>query len=280
MAASTGLAHPTQASSREHRAGLAGTLRSELTKIGSVRSTYWTLLALAVAGIATGAAYCASEAARWTQTPAADKAAFDPAQASVQGLVLLGQLIIVVLGALTITSEYSTGMIRTSLTVMPRRATLYGAKAAVLTAVTLTIALPASFAAFFLGQALLTGTHAQVSLSQPGAVRAVIATAGYLALCGLFAFALGALLRHTAGAVTAAFGLIFLLPQFARALPTAWYQDAERWLPGGNITVAMTGTKSLAGQHLFSAGGEFAVFGGYTAILFIAAAVMFFRRDA
>jgi ABC-2 type transport system permease protein len=91
---------------------------------------------------------------------------------------------------------------------------------------------------------------------------------------------LGALLRHTAGAVTAAFGLIFLLPQLARALPTARYQDAERWLPGGNITVAMTGTKSLAGQHLFSAGGEFAVFGSYTAILLITGAVLFFRRDA
>jgi hypothetical protein len=98
--------------------------------------------------------------------------------------------------------------------------------------------------------------------------------------CGLFAFALGALMRRTAGAVNAAFGLIFLLPQLARVLPTSWYQDAERWPPGGNITVAMTSTKSLVGQRLFSAGGEFAVFGGYTAILLIVGAVLFFRRDA
>lgn len=280
MTATIGRTRPGQARPREHRAGLTGTLRSELTKISSVRSTYWTLLALVVAGIASGAAYCASEAARWTQAPAADKAAFDPAQSSVTGLILFGQLIIVVLGALAITSEYSTGMIRTSLTVMPRRGTLYGAKAAVLAAVTLVVTLPASFAAFFLGQALLTSTHTQASLSHPAVARAVIGSALYVTLCGLFAFALGGLLRHTAGAITAAFGLIFLLPQLAKALPTAWYQDAERWLPGGSITVAMTGTKSLAGQHLFSAGGEFAVFGGYTAILLIAGAVLFFRRDA
>jgi ABC-type transport system involved in multi-copper enzyme maturation permease subunit len=280
MTATIGLPRPGQARPREHRAELAGTLRSEFTKISSVRSTYWTLLALLVTGIATGATYCASEAARWTQTPVQDKAAFDPVAASVAGLILFGQLIIVVLGALAITSEYSTGMIRTSLTVMPRRGTLYGAKAAVLAAVTLVVTLPASFAAFFLGQALLTSTHLQASLSHPAVARAVIASALYVTLCGLFTFALGAILRHTAGAITAAFGLIFLLPQLARALPAAWYQDAERWLPGGSITVAMTGTKSLAGQHLFSAWGEFAVFGGYTAILLIAGAVLFFRRDA
>lgn len=280
MTATTGVARPAQARPREHRAGLTGTLRSELTKISSVRSTYWTLLALLVTGIAVGATYCASEAARWTQMPLQDKAAFDPVAASVSGLTLFGQLIIVVLGALAITSEYSTGMIRTSLTVMPRRGTLYGAKAAVFAAVTLVVTLPASFAAFFLGQALLNGVHLQASLSQPGVLRAVLASAGYVTLCGLFAFALGALTRHTAAAITVAFGLIFLLPQLARALPTSWYQDSERWLPGGTITVAMTATKSLAGQHLFSAGGEFAVFGGYTAILLIAGAVLFFRRDA
>ena len=104
-----------------YRASVAGTLRSEFTKIRSVRSTYWTLFLLVAAGVAWSIAYCVGEVSRWPAMSAQDKVGFDPAQSSLVGLALLGQLVIVVLGTLSITSEYSTGMIRTSLTVMPRR---------------------------------------------------------------------------------------------------------------------------------------------------------------
>ena len=197
------------------------------------------------------------------------------------GLALLGQLIIVVLGAIVMTSEYSTGMMRTSLAVMPRRGVLFGAKAAVLTAVTLVIALVTSFASFFIGQYLLRGTHVTATLSQPGVLRAVLASACYVALSGLFAFALGAIVRSTAGAITAAFRLLFLLPQIAKALPSAWYADLVRWLPGGDVVNAITGTRGVnVDQHLFSAWGEFAVFGGYTVVLLVVGALLFSRRDA
>jgi len=263
------------------RGGIAGSLRSELTKIRSVRSTYLTLIVLVLAGVGWSVADCAGEAAHWAQTAPQDQASFDPTQASVVGLALLGQLVIVVLGALVMTSEYSTGMMRTSLGVMPRRGVLYGAKAAVLTAVTVVIALITSFASFFIGQSLLHSTHAAATLSQPGVLRAVLASALYIALSGLFAFALGAIVRSTAGAITAAFGLLFLLPQLAKALPSSWYAAMVRWLPGGNSVGAFTGTNSAdAVPHLFSAWGEFAVFGGYTAILLIIGALLFSRRDA
>ena len=263
------------------RGGIVGSLRSELTKIRSVRSTYLTLIVLVLAGVGWSVADCAGEAAHWAQTAPQDKASFDATQASVVGLALLGQLIVVVLGALVMTSEYSTGMMRTSLGVMPRRGVLYGAKAAVLTAVTVVIALITSFASFFIGQSLLHSTHAAATLSQPGVLRAVLASAFYIALSGLFAFALGAIVRSTAGAITAAFGLLFLLPQLAKALPSSWYAAMVRWLPGGNSVGAFTGTNSAdAAPHLFSAWGEFAVFGGYTAILLIIGALLFSRRDA
>jgi ABC-2 type transport system permease protein len=263
------------------RDGIVGSLRSELTKIRSVRSTYLTLILLVLAGVGWSVADCAGEAAHWAQTAPQDKASFDATQASVVGLALLGQLVIVVLGALVMTSEYSTGMMRTSLGVMPRRGVLYGAKAAVLTAVTVVIALITSFASFFIGQSLLHSTHAAATLSQPGVLRAVLASALYIALSGLFAFALGAIVRSTAGAITAAFGLLFLLPQLAKALPSSWYAAMVRWLPGGNSVGAFTGTNSAdAAPHLFSAWGEFAVFGGYTAILLIIGALLFSRRDA
>jgi ABC-2 type transport system permease protein len=265
-----------------YRASVAGTLRSEFTKIRSVRSTHWTLLVLVLASIAWSVAFCAGEASHWPHLTAADRAGFDPAQSSVIGLALLGQLVIVVLGALSITSEYSTGMIRTSLTVMPRRGVLYGAKAVVFGAATLVVAFLTSFAAFFIGQALLTSTHAGATLSQPGVLRVVLSSALYVAICGLFAFSLGAILRSTAGALTAAYGLLFLVPQLARALPSAWYADLIRWLPGPDLIAVITNSEGQANNppHLFSAWGEFAVFGGYTLILFIVGAVVFRHRDA
>ena len=280
MAAITTSGARGRADITEYRASVAGTLRSELTKIRSVRSTYWTLFLLIAAGVAWSIAFCAGEASRWPTMTAQDKLGFDPTQSSVVGLALLGQLVIVVLGTLSITSEYGTGMIRTSLTVMPRRGAFYGAKAAVLAAVALIVALVASFASFFIGQGLLASTHVTATLSQPNVLRAVIGTALYLVLCGLFAYGLGVIVRSTAGAMTAAYGFLFLLPQLAKALPSSWYADVDRWLPGGDFINSITNTQGGMNPHLFSAWGEFAVFGAYTAILLILGAVLFRKRDA
>src|SRR6476646_2587868 len=141
------------------RAGFGGMLRSEFTKIRSVRSTWWTLLVLVVISVGIGAAISAGVAASWSHTSASDRATFDATQVSIAGLFFLGQLVIVVLGAIVFTSEYSTGMIRTSLTAMPRRVTVYAAKALVFAVVALAVALVAAFISFFLGQALLASTH-------------------------------------------------------------------------------------------------------------------------
>ena len=280
-AVTTGRARPGAVPAPGWRAGFTGTLRSELTKIRSVRSTYWSLFLLVVAGIAWSVAFCAGEASRWPHLSAQDKVGFDPAQASVVGLALLGQLVIVVLGTLSITSEYSTGMIRTSLTVMPRRWVLCAAKAAVFTAIALVVAFLTSFAAFFVGQALLSSTHVGATLPQPNVLRAVTGTALYVALCGLFSFGLGAILRSTAGAMAAAYGLLFLVPQLAKALPSTWYADVVRWLPGGDVVNTITSTKGASSSpHMFSAWGEFAVFGAYTVVGLAVGAVLFARRDA
>ena len=280
-AVTTGRARPSAVPPQDLRTALTGTLRSEVTKIRSVRSTYWSLFLLVVAGIAWSVAFCAGEASRWPHLAAQDKVGFDPAQASVVGLALLGQLVIVVLGTLSITSEYSTGMIRTSLTVMPRRWVLCAAKAAVFTAIALVVAFLTSFAAFFIGQALLSSTHVGATLSEPNVLRAVTGTALYVALCGLFSFGLGAILRSTAGAMAAAYGLLFLVPQLAKALPSTWYADVVRWLPGGDVVNTITSTKGASSSpHMFSAWGEFAVFGAYTAILLVLGAVLFRKRDA
>ena len=261
------------------RAGLGGTLRSEFTKIRSVRSTYWSLLVLFAVSVGIGAAICAGVAANWSHTTAADRATFDATQVSVAGLFFLGQLVIVVFGAIVLTSEYSTGMIRTSLTAMPRRATVYAAKALVFAAVALVVTVVTAFVAFFVGQAILTSTHESATLSQPNVLRAVIGVALYVTLCGLFAFAAGAIFRHTAATITSVIGLLFVIPILAHLLPSNWYDDIARWLPsstGDAISVVV----GPGPGHLFSPWGQFAVFAVYTAVLLAVGGILFRKRDA
>ena len=261
------------------RAGLGGTLASEFTKIRSVRSTYWTLLVLLVVSVGIGAAITGGTAANWSHMAPPDRASFDPTQASVAGLFYLGQLVIVVLGAMTLTAEYSTGMIRTSLTAMPRRTVVYLAKAAVFAVVALVVSFIAAFVSFFLGQALLASTHDTATLSQPNVMRAVVGSALYVTMCGLFAFAFGAILRHTAGTITAVIGLLFVIPILVHLLPQSWYQDVARWLPDA-AGRALSVTVGPPPPHLFSAWNQYAVFAIYTAVLLVVGGILFWKRDA
>lgn len=257
------------------RPGLAGTLRSEFTKIRSVRSTYFTLIAFFLAGVVFS--IVASDGNRGN----ANHPLFDPTATSLRGAVYLGELIVVVIGALVISSEYGTSMMSTSLTAMPRRGVLYAAKAVVLACVTLVVALITSFASFFAGQAVFASTHAGASITSPGALRAVLLSAAVVTCFALLAFGLGAIIRHTAGAVSSLFGVIFLIPLLAQALPANWYHDIARWLPGSTALGPIVTTKASPGSpYLFGPYGELAVFAGYALIAMAVGAVLFLHRDA
>jgi len=262
------------------RAGFGGTLRSEFTKIGSVRSTYWTLLALFAVSVGIGAGISGISATSWSNTPPADRTPFDATQISLAGLLILGQLVIVVLGAQVLSSEYSTGMIRTSLIAMPRRIVIYAAKAAAFTAVALAVSLATAFTAFYLGQALLASTHHSATLAGPDVLRAVIGSALYITLCGLFAFAAAAIIRNTAATITTMIGLLFVLPVLVNLTP--WHNDLVRWLPS-SAARAISATVWNAGpqnSHLFFPWGQFAVFAACTAVLLVVGGTLFLKRDA
>ncbi len=265
------------------RASFGGALRSEFTKIRSVRSTYWTLLALALVCIGIGALFSLGEASHVQSlagTPAhagaVANARADAVATSLFGL-LVGQLVIVVLGALTITSEYSTGMISASLTTMPRRGTVFAAKAIVFGTVALAVGLITSFGSFFAGQAILSTQHVGASIGQPGVLRAVIGGGLFLTVCGLLSFGLGAILRHTAGAITASIGLLFVLFILSGFLPQNWAVHIDKWIPfnaGGAIW------EQVSGSEMFHPWTGFAVFCGYAAIAIIGGLILFRRRDA
>jgi ABC-type transport system involved in multi-copper enzyme maturation permease subunit len=270
-----GPAAPARLEPRAGRAGFGGALRSEFTKIRSVRSTYWTLLAMTVVTIGIGALACVGAV---SQPGDARGPSFDATQRSLVGLIL-GQLIIVVLGALTVTSEYSTGMIRTSLTVQPRRGTVLAAKGVVFTAVALVTGLVASFLSFFIGQAILSSKHLNAGLGDPGVLRAVIGGGLFLAVCGMLAFGLGTLLRHTAAAISACIGLLFVLFVLVNFLPSSWQDHVDKWVPF-NAGSQIWSTVNVPGTHLFAPWTGFAVFTGYAVIAIMAGAGRFLKRDA
>jgi ABC-type transport system involved in multi-copper enzyme maturation permease subunit len=257
------------------RASFADALRSEFTKIRSTRSTYWTLLALIVVCIGIGALASAGTA---SHPNGISRAGFDSTQQSLAGLYV-GQLVIAALGALTITSEYTTGMIRTSLAVQPRRGVVFAAKGVVFAVVTLITGLIVSFGSFFVGQAILSGPHLSATIGQPNVLRAVIGGALFLTACGMLAYGLGAILRHTAAAISAAIGLLFVLTVLVQFLPSSWQDSVDKWMPalaGSQIWA----TKVTPGAHQFPAWGGFAVLAGWAAAAIIAGLVLFRTRDA
>jgi ABC-type transport system involved in multi-copper enzyme maturation permease subunit len=259
---------------------LAAAIDSEFLKIRSVRSTYGALGVLIVAAIAWCVAFCLGTVHNWPTMAAADRANFDATQSSVLGVALLGQLVIVVFGALVITSEYSTGMIRTSLTVVPRRATLYWSKLAVFAAVSLVLSLVTSFGVFFLGKSLLGPTHVPMSLSDPAVLRSVLITGLYVEVCGLLAYGVGALSRNTAAGLSVSYGCLALLPQLVRALPAGLNHALTRWVPGGQVLGVMTESINQKIPYMFAPWGELAIFAGYAAVLVAAGAIVFTLRDA
>ena len=257
------------------RASFADALRSEFTKIRSTRSTYWTLLALIVVCIGIGALASAGTASHPNGISAAQ---FDATQQSLAGLYV-GQLVIAALGALTITSEYSTGMIRTSLAVQPRRGVVFAAKGVVFAVVTLVTGLITSFGSFFVGQAILSSAHLSATLGQPNVLRAVIGGALFLTACGMLAYGLGAILRHTAAAISAAIGLLFVLTVLVQFLPHSWQNSVDKWMPALAGSQIWT-TKVTGGAHQFPAWGGFAVLAGWAAVAIVVGLFLFRTRDA
>jgi hypothetical protein len=203
-------------------------MRSEWTKLFSVRSTGWTLLALVAATIGLGVLACWGTNHGWPQMSASDRAKFDPVSTSMSGLAL-GQLAIAVLGVMVISAEYSTGGIRVSLTTVPRRMRLLTAKALVFTAVAFVVGIATSFGAFYAGQPWFSKRGIGASLGDPGVLRAVIGGGLYVAASGLFGLAMGCLLRRTAGAVTAAVALLLVVPPLMNLLPGAWGDAVVRY---------------------------------------------------
>ena len=248
-------------------------LRSEWTKFRSLRSTLYTLLLAVVFMIGLGALFAGIQAGQ--------AQGLDPGQTAISTSLtgtFFAQLSLGVLGVLVITGEYSTGMIRASLAVVPARLPMLWAKLAVCAGAVFLTMLGAGLAAFELGQVLLSGKHLDASLSDPGALRSVVGAALYLTVAAMTALALGALLRNTAAAISTFVAVFFVIPPLTMLLPASWTDHFVQYLPSNAGGMLIDGTYGIA--HPLSPWTGFAVMCAYAAVLTGAAAWRLRRADA
>jgi ABC-2 type transport system permease protein len=255
---------------------LVANVRAEWTKLRSVRSTTWTLLATVGIAIGFGALVGVSQMSSWDNLDPGEQLRFDPTFFSLSGL-WLGQLAIGVLGVLLITSEYATGQIRATLGATPHRTTVLAAKAAAFTGVVMVAGLVSSFCAFFIGQAIFASKGLEVSITDPGVFRAVAGGALYLVAVGLLGLGLGTIVRRTAGAVAALVGVLILAPLVGGFLPSAFQESIGKYFP------------AQAGMAVFSVAPDprsltpwtgYGVLLAYVAVSLVVGGLLLKRRDA
>jgi ABC-2 type transport system permease protein len=246
-------------------------VRSEWIKFSSLRSSWITLAITIVVQISFGALLGWDQGKNWAELDQEGAAL-----SSVLEGYILAQLVIGVLGVLFVSGEYGTGMIRSTLSAVPRRTPVLLAKAVVFAAVALVSMSVASVGAFYAGQAVLSSSGHDVSLGAPHALRSVLGTAGYLAVVGLIGGGLGWILRSTAGGIATLFGILLVIPLMMQTLSWSWLNDLGKYLPseaGGSVI------SSYQVPDTLTPGAGFAVLLIWTVAVLGIGAVMLKRRD-
>ena len=250
-------------------------LASEWTKLWSLRSTRYSLGAALVLTIGLAALACGVVAHNWPHMSLHDRQDFHPLEVNLAG-VQIAQLAIGVLGVLVITGEYSTGMIRATMTAVPRRLPVLWAKAIVYGLVVLALAVPATLIAFAVGESILARRDINIGFSHPGVARVVLGAPLYLTVIGLFGLGIGAIIRNTAGAIATFAGVLFVLPPLMNVLPRSWNDAASPYLPLNAGQAVMSLTRDT---HQLAPWTGLGLLTLYAAATLAAAAVLLVRRD-
>jgi hypothetical protein len=253
-------------------------LLAEWTKLRTVRSTVWSFLALIVGVVGFTTLFMALTVAQWSTMQSSDQALIraDPVPRILGSGLFLGQLAVAVLGVLVASSEYSTGMIRSTLLASPHRLRTFAAKAIVFAVPVLLVGEALSFISYFIGRAIL---HSKVptSLGDPYVLRAVTGEGLYLAMLGLFALAIGQIIRHTAGAITTVIALVLVLVPLTGLLPGSIGKHVSAYLPTNAGQQIM---QIYPQNQILTAWQGFGVFAIWTAVLLAIGGYLLVERDA
>ena len=239
--------------------------RMEWIKLRTLRSSWWTLALTAAAAVTIAVAV-----GHGTKNPSGDLT--NNALAGISaGLLLVG-----LLGVLMMTSEYTSGMIRATLAAAPNRPLLLAAKAAVFGAVALALGEAASFIAFFAGSAALRHGISAPTLNQPVVLRAVIFSGAGYCLIGLLGLGLGAIIRHTAGAVAVLIGGVYVLAQVIGAIA----HPLLAYVPISIVANSLATTKPVGhGVHMLPPWAGLGMLCLYAAVAVGAGGWLLVRRD-
>lgn len=255
-------------------------LRSEWTKLRSLRSTWITLAFAVVAliGFATIAAYqYKSSLGSTTADPMDDNfVGVDALSLTTMG-VGIGQLALVVLGVLAAAGEYSTGAIRSTLAAVPKRIPVLGAKAVVFFLVSFVVGLVSTVVGFLIANTIVAGTDAHLSLGDSGVLRALAGSGLYLGLIGVLSLTLGFLLRSVPGGISGMVAVLLLVPGLVGLLPAAWRDEITRYLPSSTGD-ALCSVDQASG--MLSPGSAALVLLGWTVLALAGAAWRLLGKDA
>ncbi|MPV38098.1 ABC transporter permease subunit [Georgenia subflava] len=263
------------------RLTFGGVLRGEWIKLLSLRSTWWTLGITVVIMTLFALLQATSVQFLMDQPEMAGMEEFTMHGAEVVTAgYQFGMVTIAVLGALLMTGEYSTGMIRSTFAAVPARLPVLAAKAIALTVVTIAVAVVSLALSYLVSMPILSGYDLVPALDDPDTWQVFGGMVFFLVMVALLSLGLGAVLRHTAGTITAVLGLLLLLPIALQFISLDWVQDVLTYLP---LSAA---TAFLAVNPAFSMSGELTPWQGagivaaYTVVALVAGAISLRRRDA
>jgi ABC-2 type transport system permease protein len=246
-------------------------VQSEWTKLRSLRSSWWTLFASISLTGGLGILVSLAAAAEETASSLPDNIATRSQIGTIFAQLALGTLAV-----LLMSGEYGTGMIRSSMTAVPRRLPVLWSKLTVYVAVVLPVTLITSLATFYASEWIWQARgRTPASITDGHVLRIVVGSALYLTVAGVCAVAIGTILRSTAGGITVMAGLFFVLPTVLAAMPER-IADAGKYLPSNagtalsRLSVSPTSMSPWAG---------FALLCGYAVILVAVAAWRLRRTD-
>ncbi len=248
-------------------------LHAEWLKLWSVRSTGWSVAAMVVLGAGLTTLICALIA-----PDLASGQDSEPVGAFITWGLLFAQVTAVVLGALTVTGEYGTGMIRATLAANPRRGTVLLAKALVLAGTLFVAGVVTAVLGWLGGNAFLSAEGIGISLGDDGMLRSLLGSGLYMAGLGLLAMAAGLLLRSTAAVVSVVLALVFVVGNLVMLLPGALGEWLTKLMPGN--AGSRIATPETFNPVLLEPWAGFAVFAAEIAVVLAVGAVVFLRRDA
>lgn len=249
----------------------AGALRAEWTKLRTLRSAWMTMVISIIASVTLAALSAGSNARNWKDMTADDRLAFDPVAVSLIG-VLFGALVLGALGVRTMSSEYSTGMIRTTAAAIPRRTRFLGSKVVVIAGTTFLVAMVANVAGFVIGQAALRGEDLDVSITADGSLGAVVAGAVAVSAFAVIGVGLATIVKRASVANI----LMALVVIGGQLVGTALPPSAQRFLPFNALQASVSVKRA---DELLSANVALAFIVGYAVLAVVAGACLLQRRD-